>query len=397
MSGNDYTSEIRFTLGFPTGGSGSRGFERCKIQGTKMSGQQKTLPARYYTDPAVFQQELENLFCQMWVCVGRTEQASKHGDFFLCEIAGESIIVTRDGDALRGFYNVCRHRGTRVCREQEGKFAGPIRCPYHGWSYGVDGRLVGAPHMDEGFQREEYPLHSVQIDEWDGFIFLNLAHHSQSLAVQLADLPKKFAPWGLRDLRRYKRIAYDVKANWKLIVLNYNECLHCPLLHPALNRLTDYLSGNNDPPQPTYIGGSMELRDGAETMSLDGRRRREYLPGLNEAQRRQVFYYAIYPNLFLSLHPDYVMAHTLWPEAIDKTRVVCEWYFHANEMAKPDFNADDAVEFWDTTNREDWGISELAQQGISSRAYVPGPYSPRERLPAAFDQWILKHERGADG
>ena len=251
--------------------------------------------------------------------------------------------------------------------------------------------------MDEGFQREEYPLHSVRIDEWDGFIFLNLAHHSQSLAVQLADLPKKFAPWGLRDLRRYKRIAYDVKANWKLIVLNYNECLHCPLLHPALNRLTDYLSGNNDPPQPTYIGGSMELRDGAETMSLDGRRRREYLPGLNEAQRKQVFYYAIYPNLFLSLHPDYVMAHTLWPEAIDKTRVVCEWYFHANEMAKPDFNADDAVEFWHTTNREDWGISELAQQGISSRAYVPGPYSPRERLPAAFDQWILKHERGADG
>ena len=362
-----------------------------------MSDQQKTLPARYYTDPAVFQQELENLFCQMWVCVGRTEQASKRGDFFLCEIAGESIIVTRDGDALRGFYNVCRHRGTRVCREQEGKFAGPIRCPYHGWSYGVDGRLVGAPHMDEGFQREEYPLHSVQIDEWDGFIFLNLAHHSQSLAVQLADLPKKFAPWGLRDLRRYKRIAYDVKANWKLIVLNYNECLHCPLLHPALSRLTDYLSGNNDPPQPTYIGGSMELRDGAETMSLDGRRRREYLPGLNEAQRRQVFYYAIYPNLFLSLHPDYVMAHTLWPEAIDKTRVVCEWYFHSNEMAKPDFNADDAVEFWDTTNREDWGISELAQQGISSRAYVPGPYSPRERLPSAFDQWILLRERGTDG
>ena len=362
-----------------------------------MSDQQKTLPARYYTDPAVFQQELENLFCQMWVCVGRTEQASKHGDFFLCEIAGESIIVTRDGDALRGFYNVCRHRGTRVCREQEGKFAGPIRCPYHGWSYGLDGSLVGAPHMDEGFQREEYPLHSVQIDEWDGFIFLNLAHHSQSLAVQLADLPKKFAPWGLRDLRRYKRIAYDVKANWKLIVLNYNECLHCPLLHPALSRLTDYLSGNNDPPQPTYIGGSMELRDGAETMSLDGRRRREYLPGLNEAQRRQVFYYAIYPNLFLSLHPDYVMAHTLWPEAIDKTRVVCEWYFHANEMAKPDFNADDAVEFWHTTNREDWGISELAQQGISSRAYVPGPYSPRERLPSAFDQWILLRERGTDG
>ncbi len=365
-----------------------------------MSNQSRTLPGHYYTDPGVFQRELENLFFQMWVCVGRTEQASKHGDFFLCEIAGESIIVTRDGGVLRAFYNVCRHRGTRVCCEQEGRFAGPIRCPYHGWSYGLDGRLVGAPHMDDSFQREEYPLHSVRADEWDGFVFLNLDPNrppqAQSLAVQLADLPKKFAPWGLRDLRRYKRITYEVRANWKLIVLNYNECLHCPLLHSGLNRLTDYLSGSNDPPQPTSIGGSMELLQGVETMSVDGRRRREYLPGLNEAQRKQVFYYAIYPNLLLSLHPDYVMAHTLWPEEVNRTRVVCEWYFHPDEMAKANFNADDAVELWDTTNREDWGISELAQQGISSRAYVPGPYSSRERLLSAFDQWILQHESGAD-
>jgi Rieske 2Fe-2S family protein len=362
-----------------------------------MNNQPKTLPAHYYTDPGVFERELENLFCRMWLCVGRTEQASKHGDFFLCEIAGESIIVTRDDDVLRAFYNVCRHRGTRVCSEKEGTFAGPIRCPYHGWSYGFDGRLLGAPHMDESFDREEYPLHSVQIDEWGGFIFLNLAPHSQSLAAQLADLPQKFVPWGLRDLRSYNRITYEVKANWKLIVLNYNECLHCPLLHPALNRVTDYLSGINDAPQPSYLGGSMDLRDGVETMSVDGKRRREYLPGLNEAQRKQVFYYAIYPNLFLSLHPDYVMAHTLWPQGVNSTRVLCEWYFHSREMAEPNFNADDAVQFWDTTNREDWRISELAQQGIRSRAYVPGRYSPREKLPSAFDQWILKHERGNDG
>jgi Rieske 2Fe-2S family protein len=359
-----------------------------------MSNSQMTLPARYYTDPEMFRQERENLFFRMWVCVGRSEQAASSGDFFLCEIAGESIIVTRDGEVLRAFYNVCRHRGTRICREAEGPFAGPIRCPYHGWSYGLDGRLLGAPHMDDSFQREEYPLHGVQADEWDGFIFLNLSAEPQPLAVQLADLPGKFAPWGMRGLRRYKRIEYEVKANWKLIVLNYNECLHCPLLHPALNRVTDYLSGTNDPPHASYIGGSMELRDGAETMSTDGGRRREYLPGLNAAQRKQVFYYAIYPNLFLSLHPDYVMAHRLWPEGVASTRVVCEWYFNSAEMAKSDFNADDAVEFWDITNRQDWAISELAQKGISSRAYVPGPYSPREGLPAAFDRWILQRERG---
>jgi Rieske 2Fe-2S family protein len=363
-----------------------------------MSDRPRTLPASYYTSPEVFRRELENLFCQMWVCAGRSEQIANDGDFFLCEIAGESIIVTRYSKAARGFYNVCRHRGTRVCREAEGKFAGPIRCPYHGWSYGLDGRLLGAPHMDEQtFQREEYPLHPVRTDEWEGYVFVNLASHSAPLTVQLADLPQKFAPWRMHELRRYKRVVYEVLANWKLIILNYNECLHCPLLHPALNRITDYLSGINDPPQPTYIGGVMELRNGAQTMSVDGRRRREYLPGLDEVQRKKVLYYAFYPNLFLSLHPDYVMAHTLWPEAMDRTRVVCEWYFHPSEMAKPNFNGDDVVDFWDTTNREDWAISEFAQQGIASRAYVPGPYSPREGLLSAFDQWILEHERGSGG
>jgi phenylpropionate dioxygenase-like ring-hydroxylating dioxygenase large terminal subunit len=359
-----------------------------------MSTQPKTLPARYYTDPEIFRQEMETFFCQMWVCVGRSEQIANPGDFFLCEVAGESIVVTRDSETVRAFHNVCRHRGTQLCREAQGKFAGPIRCPYHGWSYGLDGKLLGAPHMDERiFCREEYPLHSVHVDLWDGHIFINLGAHPRPLAAQLADLPQKFAPWVMGELRMYKRIVYEVRANWKLIVLNYNECLHCPVLHPALNRITDYLSGDNDSPQPTYIGGSMGFRGGAQTMSVDGKRRREYLPGLNEAQHKQVLYYAVYPNLLLSLHPDYVMAHMLRPQAVDRTQVVCEWHFHPTEMAKPDFKADDAIEFWDATNREDWGISELGQKGISSRAYVPGPYSPREGLPRAFDQMILEHER----
>ena len=361
-----------------------------------MSDQIKTLPARYYTDHAVFKRELENLFCQMWVCAGRMEQVREHAGFFLCEIADESMIIARDGEAVRAFYNVCRHRGSRLCQDPEGRFAGLIRCPYHGWSYGLDGRLIGAPHMDEhGFRRADYPLHSVRTDEWDGFIFLNLVPHSPPLREQLSDLLEKFAAWGMRNLRRYKRITYEVNANWKLIVLNYNECLHCPLLHPALNRITDYLSGMNDPPHGNYIGGSMEFRDGAQTMSVDGQLRRGYLPGLDEVQRRHVFYYAIYPNLLLSLHPDYVMAHMLWPEAVDRTRVVCEWYFHPDETAKRGFNGDDAVEFWDRTNREDWAISELAQKGIRSRAYMPGPYSPREGLASAFDQWILGREQRA--
>ena len=355
---------------------------------------QNTLPANYYTDPENFRREMESFFFRMWICAGRSAQIRKAGDFFLREVAGESIIVTREpaGD-LQAFYNVCRHRGTRMCREAEGHFAGRIQCPYHGWTYGLDGRLLGAPHMEESFPHEQYPLHAVRVEEWDGHVFLNLSTDAPPLRTQLADLPEKFAPWGMQDLRLYKRIGYEVQANWKLIVTNYNECLHCPVLHPMLSRISDYLSGANDPPQPTYIGGSMQFREAAETMSVDGKRPRACLPGLTGERCRQVLYYTVLPNLLLSLHPDYMMTHTLWPLAADRTQVVCEWHFHPEQMAKPDFSGDDAVEFWDITNREDWGISELSQKGISSRAYTPGPYSRQEGLPAAFDRMILEREK----
>jgi Rieske 2Fe-2S family protein len=347
-----------------------------------------TLPARYYTDPEVFRGEIERFFFQNWICVGRTGFIPQPGDYFLREIAGESIIVTRDatGD-IRAFYNVCRHRGTRMCTAAEGNFGGRIQCPYHGWTYALDGRLIGAPHMDEpGFAREDYPLHEVKTAVWDGHLFLHLG------APEPLTLPDRFRPWRMEELLLHKRIAYDVKANWKLLVLNYNECLHCPLLHPALNRLTDYLGADNETPNASYIGGSMGFRGGAETMSIDGKRRRDYLPGLSENERGKVCYYTIYPNLLLSLHPDYMMVHTLWPKAVDRTEILCEWYFHPAEMAKPDFIADDVIEFWDTTNREDWNVVELSQLGIQSRAYRPGPYSRREELLHAFDQVVRGDE-----
>lgn len=354
-----------------------------------------TLPARYYTDPAVFREELERFFCRMWVCAGRADQIAAPGDYFLREIADESVIVTRDETGeIRAFYNVCRHRGTRICTTPEGHFAGRIQCPYHAWTYRLDGRLIGAPHMGErGFQKEEYPLNLVHSGVWDGHIFINLAANPPPLASQLADLPGKFRAWTMQDLRLFRRIVYEVPANWKLIILNYNECLHCPVLHPLLNRLTDYLGADNEPPQPTYMGGTMGFRNGAETMSLDGKRRREYLPGLGERDRQRVCYYAIYPNLFLSLHPDYMLTHTLWPRACDRTEIVCEWHFHPDEMARPGFDPSDAIEFWDITNREDWGISAKSQLGIKSRAYRPGPYSEREALLHAFDEWVLEREK----
>jgi glycine betaine catabolism A len=351
-----------------------------------------TLPGRYYTDPAVFRGELDVFYLDSWICAGRAETIPDPGDYFLCDVAGESIIVTRDGTGeMRAHYNVCRHRGTRMCTVPQGSFSGRIMCPYHGWTYGLDGKLIGAPHMDDpAFRRDDFPLQTATVDLWDGHIFLHLGTDPPPLLAQLKTLPAKFRPWRMEELRLHKRIVYDVKANWKLIVLNFNECLHCPLLHPALNRLTDYLGADNEPPASGYIGGAMGFRGGAETMSTDGKRRRAYLPGLGEQERSIVEYYAIFPNFLLSLHPDYMMLHRLWPKAVDRTEIVCEWYFHPDEMAKPDFTADDAIEFWDMTNREDWAISEQSQTGIQSRCYTPGPYTPREVLLHAFDEYILR-------
>ncbi len=341
-----------------------------------------TLPQRFYTSEDVFQAEIDRFFFSRWVCVGRDEQVAKAGDFFLAEVAGESLIVTRDvAGALRAHYNVCRHRGTRMCAEQSGAFKdGRIRCPYHAWTYALDGALVVAPHMEPDFVRSDYPLHSVAVESWHGHVFVNLSKTPALLDLSLL----AFDAWNMGELRMRKRISYDVRANWKLIVANYNECLHCPVLHPALNRLTDYMGADNAPPSTDWIGGTMGFKAGVETMSTDGKRRRAYLPGLSQTQRQQVVYYAILPNLLLSLHPDYMMTHTLWPRAVDHTEVVCELHFHPDETGP----IDDAVEFWDLTNREDWGISEQSQQGISSRAYTPGPYSKREELLHAFDKIV---------
>ena len=370
-----------------------------------------TLPRSFYADPEFYARELERFYFGRWICAGRADQIPRAGDFFTRSLGSESVIITRDGAGeVHALFNVCRHRGTRVCDQPDGHFADRIQCPYHAWTYDLGGRLLAAPHMPAHFCKEEYPLHRAGCEVWAGNVFVHLgaalpaararsddpAHPAlprpafSALRDQLSDLPARFAPWGLQDLRLHRRIVYDVKANWKLIVLNYNECLHCPNLHPALNKLHHYLGAENVEPTAGYCGGAMGFREGVETMSLDGKRRRAYLPGLSLEDRQRVVYFAIYPNLLLSLHPDYVMTHTLWPRAHDRTEIVCEFHFHPDEMAKPGFQAEDAIEFWDVTNREDWWIAEQSQAGINSRVYEPGPYSERESLLWSFDEIVRR-------
>ncbi len=350
-----------------------------------------TLPAVYYQDPAHFRKEVQNFFYDRWACVGREEQIAKPGDYFLIDHAGESLILTKDeGGTPRAFYNVCRHRGTRLCEKKEGTFKSRISCPYHAWSFGLDGALKSAPQMDEadGFCRDDYPLHAAHIATWDGHLYVNLSNNPVPLREQLGTTWEKFRPWRSEELVLGKRISYDIQANWKLIIQNYSECLHCPVIHPTLKRLSHYLSGDNEPSSKDYLGGCMTLNDDVESMTVTGKTKRAVFSGLNEFERRHVYYYWVPPNLLLSLHPDYVMTHTLWPKRENLTQVLCEFLFHPTEKAKPDFDPEDAAQFWDGVNREDWHVSELSQLGIASRAYTPGPYSHRETLLHGLDRWV---------
>lgn len=359
---------------------------------------QTTLPARYYVDPGLFASEQEYLRYTQWFCVGRVSEVAQPGEYFLQELGPESLIILRDRQGvLRAFFNMCRHRGTRMCEAARGRFSETIQCPYHAWTYSTDGRLVGAPHMHEvmGFDKADYPLKAAAIAEWEGFLFVHLGERPEPLDQVFAPLAGRFTRFELPRLRPGRRIEYTVQSNWKLVFQNYSECLHCPVIHPELSSLMPYTSGANDLTEGPFLGGYMLISEPNRSMTMTGRACGLPLGQLDEEDRQRAYYYTLFPNLMLSIHPDYVVYYLLWPEAVGRTRVVCEWMFHPESFGRPDFNPDDAVAFWDLTNKQDWHITELSFQGISSRAYTPGPYSPRESVPAAWDRAYLEIMRGA--
>ena len=352
-----------------------------------------TLPGRFYTSPEILRQEQESIFLQSWICAGREERVPQPGDYFVRNIGTESVLITRGRDGVvRAFHNLCRHRGTRLCEEGAGHFKNAIRCPYHAWAYALDGRLIAAPSMErlEGFAAEDYPLHPVSLARWEGFLFVSLATQPEPFETAYAPLLGKFAAYNLPTLRTMRRIDYDVRANWKLMFENYAECFHCSPVHPALVKLSPADSGANDLVSGAFLGGYMEVKAEAGSMTLSGNACALPVGDLSHEDHRRVYYYSLFPNMLLSLHPDYVMVHTLWPEETDRTRIECEWLFHPDAAAQTGFNPDDGVEFWDITNREDWHICEQSQLGVASRAYTPGPYSPRESISAAFDREYLQ-------
>jgi glycine betaine catabolism A len=349
------------------------------------------LPPRVFHDPDVFAYEQEAWFARTWSCVGRESDAARPGEYFLANVADEAIVIVRGHDErLRAFYNVCRHRGSRLLTEQAGRLV-RFQCPYHAWTYELDGTLRRAPHTEalEGFATADNGLVDVRVETWQGFVFLTLADDGPSLLSFLADLPPLVERYPIARLARARRIEYDVGANWKVIAENYSECYHCPGVHPQLNRLTPYDRGRNLRSEGPWAGGWMELAGSAATMSTDGERHgRPPLPGITPEDEGRVYYFVIWPGLLLSLHPDYVMTHHVRPLGPERSRVACDWLFDPATMERPGFDPGDAIGFWDLTNRQDWAVCELQQQGTRSRAYVPGRYALLEDMVHAFDLMV---------
>ena len=351
-----------------------------------------TLHRKYYVDNDILDEEYNKIFLQNWICVGREDELVNPGDFKTIKIGYESIIIIKnEANMLSAYFNVCRHRGTRICNEENGQYSKTIQCGYHGWTYNLDGHLIGAPHMENvsGFDKKDYPLHSIKIEKWEGFIFINLSNKPNDFNSEFSPLINRFKDWNIADLETYKTKKYVVKGNWKLVVQNYCECYHCPTLHPELAAIHNYMGGRNDLYEGPFLGGYMDLNHDKESITSTGKLCCPPLDGVKKEDLNRVYYYFIFPNMLLSLHPDYVMYHTISPNGVDKCDVSCTWLFDKKTIESKKYSPNDAVNFWDMTNKQDWKISELSQLGIQSTKYDPAPYSGQESLLAAFDKYYL--------
>ena len=352
-----------------------------------------TLAGTDYTSPAVWDEERERIWFGGWVCLGRAEEIARAGDYIVHDLAGESIFVVRNlAGELRAFYNVCAHRGTRILDEEPacGHLGKAVKCPYHAWSYDFDGRLIGTPnvHEDEAFERANHPLHAVAIEEYAGFVFVSLNADAAPLLEALTASTEKitdFERYRLGELRVARRLVYEVEANWKILVENFDECLHCPTIHPELVKLVPLYRLGEVWDGEAPDGGNW-MRDDASSFTITGTSGLPPLPGLEDADRHLYFGAHQFPNLMVNLHPDAVMTYLLEPRSPSHTTVTSEFLFRPETIAMPDFDPSPVVELWDLISRQDWAVCERAQRGVASRAYRSGVYPRNDRLLFDFNE-----------
>jgi Rieske 2Fe-2S family protein len=366
-------------------------------QSLRPFGESRMLPRAAYVDPAVFAWERRHMFGGGWMCVGHSGQVASPGDMRAEAVGAGSVLLTRAEDGvLHAFANSCRHRGHELLPCGASTQQKVIICPYHSWTYGLNGSLRAAAGFKKrpGFVAGEWGLVELPVSEWHGLIFVDGSGTAAPLADSLGALEDIVAPYEMERLVVAGQHDYDAAANWKILTENYHECYHCPVIHPELCKVSPPRSGENYSAPGTWVGGWMDLRDGMETMSLDGASHGAPLRKLDEKGLRTVIYVNIFPNLLVSLHPDYVMVHRLVPQAADRTLIECTWWFAPEAVQRPGFDPGYATEFWDITNWQDWHACESVQRGLSSPHAVPGPLSAEED---AVYQFVAMVARGYAG
>jgi Rieske 2Fe-2S family protein len=352
------------------------------------------LPADAYLDDAVLAWERTHLFAAGWVCAGRASDLTAAGTRRAVTIGDDAVLLVRGDDGeLRGFYNVCRHRAHELAPCGSTGRQRSIQCPYHGWRYGLDGALLSTPRFEppDGFDRGEHGLVPVAVEEWHGWVMVNAAGDADPVDRFLAGIEPHVAGHRPERLVAGATHCYELACNWKLVVENYQECFHCPNIHPELCAVSPPASGENyDGHDGFWVGGSLDLMPEAATMSFDGASPTQPFEGLHGAPRRQVDYLVVLPSMLVSLHPDYVMTHRLEPLAPDRTAVECQWLFAPEALTGDGFDPAFAVDFWDLTNRQDWAACEAVQRGLRSRGYRQGPLSASEDGVAQFVRLVAE-------
>jgi glycine betaine catabolism A len=355
-----------------------------------------TLPGRYYTDETVFRQERRMIFERMWFCAIRAGEIAGPGAYRTVRIGDESVILVRNKHGeLRGFLNVCRHRGARICAEEEGTVRRNLRCAYHAWTYDLDGRLVAAPNLATmpDVDRDAYGLIGIGVREWLGYAWVCVAEEPPSfedtviadVTARLGD-PAAISGYRVDELAVGRRIVYDVRANWKLIIENFMECYHCATIHPELTRvLPEFAKGYA---AQYYVGHGAEFADWAQAFTVTGEGGFGRLPSVAPEQERRYFAITVLPQVFLNLVPDHVIVHRMFPIAEDRTTVVCDWLFDPDVVGDGK-DVGPSVELFDRVNRQDFEACALTQLSMGSRAYRDGGVLvPSEHHIARFHDWV---------
>ena len=355
-----------------------------------------TLPREYYQSEAIYAEEVEKIFYKRWLFVCREEEIPEPGDFQTVAIGDESLIVVRDAqNTIQAHFNVCRHRGTRICKAEKGHFSsGVIQCPYHAWKYDLSGGLKAAPLLNDvaDFEKTDYALFSAHVGIWGGFVFINLAEAPVPFEEEMGALMNRFEDWNLPDLRIAHKLEYKLKCNWKIILQNYQECYHCPGVHPMLSKRTPFRGAVHDCFEGAVIGGYMEMTERRGSMTMDGKAAAPPVCKVSGEDLQRVHYYSVFPNLLLTPHPDFVLYHRIRSVALDRIGNDCFFLVHPDVLADHKLmeRFQSAVKFWDLTNQEDWQVCEQMQLGLKSHRFKRGRYSPFEDIAYAVDQEVLK-------